>query len=296
MTSKEPQQQTLEVLAQRIELHQPLRHRHRLRAAARRVSVLGDAGEDPRSERRLARALLAQPLIESLDLEVEADKKLAAVETGGALQDGRVGRFAKGGEFQGVSGEEARIKPDRLGFGHQQARRPGVQLAAQRDQALAQALARLGIEAVAPQEIGQLLAARPVIRMHRQIGDQCARLTRGDSHRQRRHAFGFGGERAEQAQDEACVSLHGSATGKAHVAAQMQTIIPRRASGFHGNEAPAGRSRRPGIAGRYRSRPTPGVGAPAQHDQPTTNLVPRTRSSRTPCGKCDRSTAAISPP
>ena len=44
------------------------------------------------------------------------------------------------------------------------------QIVPQHHQALAQALARLPVETIAPQEAGELVAPRPVLRMKREVG------------------------------------------------------------------------------------------------------------------------------
>ncbi len=193
------QRRALAVLARRVERHQPFRCLDGALAIVARVCVGAQQREGTRGRAGKALLLALPPRVELLDVEREIAQEGAAPQPGGARKLVRVGRRGDRQELARVHREGLRAQPDRLATHVEEVGRD-VQILAQRQQTLAQAVARLRVRRVAPQQRRQLLAAGASIGLHRQIGEQPAGLARSDHGRGRAFRAHLDGERAQQAQ------------------------------------------------------------------------------------------------
>lgn len=180
MAGNNRQHRSLPILAQRIELEQTFTSRDRVRATPMPVAMRDPALQHMRGGGLDPAAWAAQPLLERFARKIEIGKECAAIEAGRALELRRLGRVGERQELLGIDGEVFRSKPDLVALDDQQVGRRSAKLLAQRQQALPQTLARLRVEAIAPQQGGNLLAACRPAGLHGEIGEQRPAPARGD--------------------------------------------------------------------------------------------------------------------
>src|SRR5262245_43083430 len=170
MAGGERQCQALPILSLRIDGEQALARAQRLLAIPALVELPGLQLKQACGNCCEVGAFPSYPVVERLDIEVKPGQELTTVETEGTL---RIASFlGKHSELVCIRREQLRVQADQFAIENKQAWRHRVQLLAQCEDALAQALARLLVEAVAPQQRCQLLALQRRRRQHRQIRQQ----------------------------------------------------------------------------------------------------------------------------
>ena len=166
----EPHQQAMRFLPRRIEIHQPLSRSDRLGAGSRGRQPLQHADGKVVEPR----VLRTDPILERGIGHAMTVEQRAAIERGRLVPSAGLRQPL---EFDGVDGDQRRIKTDRIILGTQ-CRQPAQQAADVR-QRLAQAGPRLFITAVAPQQRHQLLTRPRLSRRQGKAGQNGADLAPG---------------------------------------------------------------------------------------------------------------------
>ena len=113
-----------------------------------------------------------QPFLERRRAQMEAVEQLAAIELARALQRMRRIDGDEALELQYVDADAIFLQANRIGIGAEQSRVLRRQRAAQLTERLAQALTRLGLAAILPEQCGELVARLRLARMKRQVSEQ----------------------------------------------------------------------------------------------------------------------------
>jgi hypothetical protein len=185
----------LVIFAQGVQRDQAFRCLDRLGIAAHAFELRDASVENVRRHGFQARPFGLDPLVEWFDLEVEVGQERTAIKRGRALQGGQRGRMGQGREREGIDGHVLRSQADVIAVDDKQVR---PQLRTDREQALAQALARMPIGSIGPQQGGEMVAAHPASLLHGAIRDEPAALLGGDAQGSRRCAAFADREPTEQ--------------------------------------------------------------------------------------------------
>ena len=198
MAGKETYQQPLRGLAQRIERDQPFGRVDGLRTVPGPILARRALLEDKGRRRRHPAALVAQPGVERFGADRQPVEKRPAVQLGGARQVGQFIRMRQCQERAHIHRDGGVVERDRFASDDQRRSPYRLKFLAQRQQALAQALARLPVGTVPPQERCQPLARFREFRPAREIGQQGAMTRRRHREHARRRTIDAGGKTAKK--------------------------------------------------------------------------------------------------
>ena len=184
------------------------------------------------------RALDVQPLLEGRRRDVHAVEQRTLIERHGRLERLRRSTPHEPLECRDVELERGRGQRDRIAL-HEERARIGGEDAAQAHHRLAQALPRLALPHVAPEESRERLARVRASGPHREVGQERLRLARGQ-----------GARAVVRAEQEAAEELEGEPRHRPRAVApafrRRQATRPRVVLSFRGTEEGPSRPRRRG--------------------------------------------------
>ena len=171
IAGEDPRRNPLPILAKRVERDQALGGGHGLLRIAARIRMLGGFFEGAGGKIIKLTPCPLRPTIERLS-QRELAEEFTSIQSHGALDVGRVGQLGKRREFVGIDTQMFGLQADLVRVDEEDVGRSLEQIPAQGNETLSQIVPRLLVAALAPEQRRQVLPARAMIRMHRQIGEQ----------------------------------------------------------------------------------------------------------------------------
>ncbi len=197
--------EALPVLAQRVEREQPLGRCHGFFSVGHQLRTSREDLAQPCGGELRARSLRPYPFGKPVLFDIQPGEEIAAEEICGLVEISRILRLREAFELKRVHRPEAGRQPHHAGVGGDEIGR--AEVLAQGGERLTQALPRLRVGTVSPQQRRKLLAACGLVRAHRQIGDERADLS-GRKPDRRRIAAACEDRPTEQTQPNTRRSCH----------------------------------------------------------------------------------------
>jgi hypothetical protein len=199
------QSEALPVFAQRVEREQPLGRRHCSFSVGHQLRMRREDLAQPCGGKLRARALRPDPLGKPILFDIQSGEEVAAEEICGPVEISRILRLREAFELERIHRPEAGGQPDHAGVGGEELGR--AEVLAQGGERLTQALPRLRVGTVSPQQRRKLFAACSLVGAHCQIGEERADLS-GRKPDRRRIAAACEDRPTEQTQPNTLKSCH----------------------------------------------------------------------------------------